>query len=140
MAFRDYISHNFGWKLLSLLLAALTWLMIQTAFKREQEAPLVTGASTKSFSMVPVTLLSGASNAGRFTVTPAMVKVSVSGKPEDLERLQLQDIKAFVDVTEPGDEVKFRKTIQVQTPKDLTAAAEPPMANVERTSVANDQN
>jgi hypothetical protein len=140
MAFRDYISHNFGWKLLSLLLAALTWLMIQTAFKKEQESPVVTGASTKSFPMVPVTLLSAASNAGRFTVAPATVTVKVSGKQEDLERVQVQDIKAFVDVTETGDEVKFRKTIQVQAPKDLNAAAEPPMANVERVSSANDQN
>jgi hypothetical protein len=137
MAFRDYILHNFWWKLLSLLLAALTWLTIQTDFKKEEQlrdTPVVTGASSRKFPSVPVTLLSSAVNAGRFTVTPVMVTVEVSGKLEDLERLQVQDIKAYVDVTETDDEMKFRKTIQVQMPKDFRAVAVPPMASVERVS------
>ena len=73
MAFRDYILHNFWWKLLSLLLAALTWLTIETAFKKEEtlrDTPVVTGSSSRSFPSVAVTLLSSAANTGRYTVTP----------------------------------------------------------------------
>jgi YbbR domain-containing protein len=135
MAYRDYILHNFWWKLLSLLLAALTWLTIETAFKKEEtlrETPVVTGTSSRSFPSVAVTLLSSATNTGRFTVTPQAVTVEVSGKPEDLEKLQVQDIKVFVDITDTDDEIKFGKTIQVQAPRDFKAVALPPTASVER--------
>ena len=137
MAFRDYITHNFGWKLLSLLLAALTWLVIETKSGNEQklrDSPVVTGAPSRSFSAVPVTVLSSATNSGHFTVVPDTVTVKLTGKQEDLERLQLQDIRVFVDVTGTGDEIKFQKTIQVQAPKDFKATADPSVASVERSS------
>src|SRR5580698_6694677 len=107
MAYRDYILHNFWWKLLSLLLAALTWLTIETAFKNEEklrETPVVVGPSSRSFPSIPVTVLSSVANAGRFKVMPSTVKVEVRGSQEELESLQMQDIKAFVDVTDAGDE------------------------------------
>src|ERR1700677_5013352 len=109
MAYRDYILHNFWWKLLSLLLAALTWLTIETAFKKEEtlrETPVVTGTSSRSFPSVAVTLLSSAADTGRFTVTPQAVVVEVTGKQEDLEKIQVQDIKVFVDITDTDDEMK----------------------------------
>jgi YbbR domain-containing protein len=137
MGFSDAILHNFWWKLLSLLLAALTWLTIETAFKNEEklrETPVVVGPSSRSFPSIPVTVLSSVANAGRFKVMPSTVKVEVRGSQEELESLQMQDIKAFVDVTDAGDEMKFRKTIQLQTPKDVTALTVPVMASVERTS------
>src|SRR5579862_574591 len=121
MAFRDYITHNFGWKLLSLLLAGLTWLVIETETRNEQklhDSPVVPGESSRTFVSVPVTLLSSATNSGHFSVVPDTVKVIVLGKQEDLERLQLQDIRVLVDVTGTGDEIKFQKAIQVQAPKD----------------------
>ena len=139
MALRDYITHNFWWKLLSLLLAGLTWLTIETAFKKEEtlrETPVVTGTSSRNFPSVAVTLLSSAANTGRYTVTPQAVTVEVSGKLEDLKKLQVQDIKAYVDITDTDDEMKFRKTIQVQMPKDFKAVAVPPTASVERTNNA----
>lgn len=137
MAFRDYIVHNFWWKLLSLLLAALTWLTIETTFKNQEElkeTPVVTGASVRTFPAVPVAVMSSAVNAGRMTVKPATVKVEVSGKAEDLEKLQSQDVKAYVDVTDTDDEMKFRKTIQVQMPQNFKATAVPPVASIERTT------
>jgi YbbR domain-containing protein len=141
MPFRDYILNNLGWKLFSLFLAALTWLTIETTFKKEEkqteslrEAPVVNGSDTRSFPTVPVTLLTTATNAGRFKVTPVFVSVEVSGRREDLEKLQLPDIKAFVDVTETDDAKQFSKAIQVQTPKDFRTAAVPPKATIERIS------
>jgi YbbR domain-containing protein len=140
MAFRDYIVHNFGWKLLSLLLAALTWLVIETDTRKEQklhDSPVVTGAPSRTFSGVPVTVLSPAASTGRFSVAPETVMVTIFGKQEDLERLQLQDIRVFVDVTGTGDEIKFQKKIQVQAPKDFKATANPENVSVERSSNIN---
>jgi YbbR domain-containing protein len=140
MAFRDYITHNFGWKLLSLVLAGLTWLVMESKSGNEQklrEAPVETGAKWRTFATVPVTVLSSATNSGHFAVVPDVVAVTVFGKQEDLERLQVQDIRVFVDVTGMGDEIKFQKTIQVQAPKDFKATADPPVASVERSSNIN---
>ncbi len=67
MAYRDYILHNFWWKLLSVLLASLTWLTIETAFQKDQnlrETPVVT-SSRRIFPAVPVTLMTSAVNANQ---------------------------------------------------------------------------
>ncbi len=125
MAFREYILNNFWWKLLSLLLAALTWLTIETAFQKDEarrQSPVVT-SSTRTFSMVPITLMIPATNSNRFQINPATVSVEVSGKANELLTLQIQDIKAFVDVSDAGDQKQFRRPIQTQLPGDLKVAS-----------------
>lgn len=125
MALRDYIVYNFWWKLLSLLLAALTWLTIETAFKKDEaqrQSPVVT-TSTRTFAAVPIILLMPTTNTNRFTVNPTTVSVEVSGTASELFSLQLQDIKAFVDVSDAGDQKQFRRPIQAQLPADLKVAS-----------------
>ena len=121
MALRDYILHNFWWKLSSLLLAALTWLTIQTSFRRDQnlqETPVVT-SSKRTFPAVPVTLLNSPANSNRFHIDPTTVAVDVSGTASELSRLQETQIRAYVDVSNAGDEMQFRRNIQAQVPGGL---------------------
>jgi YbbR domain-containing protein len=125
MAFREYILNNFWWKLLSLLLAALTWLTIETAFKKDEaqrQSPLVT-SSTRTFSMVPITLMIPATNSNRYQINPTMVSVEVRGNTNELSTLVVQDIKAFVDVSDAGDQKQFRRPIYAQLPGDLKVAS-----------------
>lgn len=125
MAYREYILNNFWWKLLSLLMAALTWLIIETAFKKDEaqrQSPVVT-TSTRTFAMVPITLMMPTTNTNRFTVNPAAVSVEVSGNANELLSLRMQDIKAFVDVSDAGDQKQFRRPIQTQLPGDLKVAS-----------------
>jgi len=136
MALRDYIQHNFWWKLLSLLLAALTWFTIQTAITKDQsmqqQSPVIT-VSTRSFPAIPVTLMTTAANTNRFKLNPTTVSVEVSGQAGTLEKLQPKDITAFVDVSEAGEEKQFRKDIQVQVPKEVKLARVNPLyTSVER--------
>jgi YbbR domain-containing protein len=135
MAARDYILNNFSWKLLSLLLAALTWLAINTAFKKEeslQRSPVVS-TNKRSFLDVPVTLLTASSNTNRFRTTPQTVAVEVGGTAIELPMLQAKDIQAFVDVTDAGDEKQFRKVIQIQLPREYSVVSvNPTNASVER--------
>jgi len=135
MAFRGYILNNFWWKLLSLLMAALTWLTIETAFKKDEarrQSPVIT-SSTRTFAAVPITLLMPATNTNRFVVNPSTVSVEVSGVANELLALQLQDIKAFVDVTDAGDQKQFRRTIQAQVPEGLKVAGlNPTNASIDR--------
>src|SRR5258708_17923778 len=115
MAKRDLILHNFGWKLLSLLLAGLTWMAIWTALQKDrqkerllQESPVV---STRSFA-VPITLLTRTASAGQFVVTPASAEVEVSGKARDPEKLQVPQLYPFVEFTDAPEVKQFLPTIQ----------------------------
>lgn len=135
MAMRDYILHNFWWKLLSLLLAALTWLTIQTALQRERNLPPVVGSYSKTFPAVPITLMTAPTNTSRFNVTPTTVKVDISGPEDQLSKLQESDVHAFVDLTDVGDEKQLRRPIQAQVPKGLKVdSLQPANASVERIS------
>ncbi len=135
MPLRGYILNHFWWKLLSLLLAALAWLTINTAFQKEeslQTSPVVT-TSKRPFDMVPITLLTSPFNTNRFRTYPETVSVEIGGTASGLEKLQPAQIQAFVNLTEAGDEKQFRKLIQIQVPRDFTVVSlTPTNASVER--------
>ena len=140
MPLRDYVLNNLWWKVLSLLLAAFTYLTIQTAFQKDQnlrETP-VEGSFTRSFPSVPVTLLSSALNPARFQVDPPTVTVKVSGAREALARLAERQVHVFVDVSDARDEKQFRRTIQAQVPDGLQVdGLSPSNAIVERVTLPN---
>ncbi len=135
MASRDYILHNFWWKLLSLLLAALTWLTIETAFQKDEarrQSPMV-NTHMRPFAAVPITLLTPVTNTNRFKVNPTTVSVEVNGEATELYALQVQDIEAFVDVTDAGDQKEFRRPIRVRVPGNLKVGSlNPTNASVDR--------
>src|SRR5579884_2660591 len=115
MAMRDYVLHNFWWKLLSLLLAALTWLTIRTALIREQQlrqTPVTSKGFERDFPDVPITVLTTPTNTSHFRLSPATAKVDVSGPAEQLQKLQKQDIHAYIDLSDVGDEKELRRPIQ----------------------------
>jgi YbbR domain-containing protein len=139
--FDDYIAHNFGWKLISLLVAGLTWITINKAFHRDEtrvenlkDAPVI-GTFTRKFPEVPVTVLMSATNTNRYVVTPMAVAVDLSGDNEtDLKNLPLSKVVATVDLTGAGDEKEFRRRIIVLAPAAniRVSGYGPAMAGVER--------
>jgi YbbR domain-containing protein len=138
MASRNIILHNFGWKLLSLLLAALTWLTIETDFQRnEHRAEASREVVTESrlpFYGIPVTLMNSPANTNRYAISPELVTVEVGGEDgKELGDLQSRKVEAFVDVTDAEDEKQFRRPIQVSVPRDFTVlSVVPSNASVER--------
>ncbi len=137
MSLRGYILDHFWWKLLSLLLATLAWLTINTAFEKAKEVSLQTSpvvtSSMRNFTMVPITLLTSTFNTNRFRTYPETVSVDVGGTAGDLEKLQPGQIQAFVNLTDAGDEKQFRKPIQIQVPRDFAVMnITPTNASVER--------
>jgi hypothetical protein len=138
MASRNIILNNFWWKLLSLLVAALAWFLIETEVqKSEQQAKAMEEVETDSrrpFYGIPVTLLTSPANTNRFTISPEVVSVEVGSKDNKaLDDLQARRIQAFVDVTDAEDEKQFRKPIQIQVPGDfIVLAVAPTNAIVDR--------
>jgi YbbR domain-containing protein len=120
MALRDIIVHNFWWKMLSLLVAGMAWLTIQfTVFQKVKPVPQspVVKTLTYNFTAVPVTLLAAPSNTSRFKVSPETVSVSVSGAENVMQKLKPEEVKAYVDVSDAGDERFFRRPVQAQIPR-----------------------
>jgi YbbR domain-containing protein len=88
MRLRDLVLHNFWWKLLSLLVAVLMWLTIQTAFRRDQalrESPVM-NSDTRSFPLVPVTILTSTPNPYHYDADPVTVAVEISGSADECMR------------------------------------------------------
>ena len=141
--FDDYVVHNFGWKFLSVVVAALTWLTIEKAFHRDEkrvenlkEAPVV-GTFTRTFPEVPVTVLISAANTNKYRVTPPVVTVELGGDDEnELKNLPLAKVVATVDLTDAGVEKEFRRRIIVPAPSPhiRVSAFSPGIAGVERTT------
>jgi hypothetical protein len=138
MASRNIILDNFWWKLLSLLIAALAWFLIETEVqKSEQQAKAMEEVETDSrrpFYGIPITLLTSPGNTNRFQVTPEVVSVEVGSKDSKaLDDLQARRVEAFVDVTDAEDEKQFRRPVQIQVPAEFVVlAVAPTNASIER--------
>ena len=137
MPARNLILNNFWWKLLSLLLAALTWLTIQTALERDKslrETPVV-GSFSRSFPAVPITILTSSTNTNHYRVEPATALVDISGPAEQLKKLQEHEIHVYIDVSDAGDEKLFRRPVQSLVPHELKVDnLSPTITSVERTT------
>jgi YbbR domain-containing protein len=137
MAARDLVFNNFWWKLLSVLLAALAWITIDATLRKDSEQTQVITSSHREFTPIPITLLTSPRNTNQFRINPALVSVDISGNADDLKKLQIDQIEAFVDATTIQDEKEVRKEIQVRTPPDVRVEkVEPAFADLERISIA----
>lgn len=133
---RKLILENIWWKLFSLVLATLVWLAINTSNERnkaeEKLSPVIT-VSTRTLPSVPITLMMAPGNTNQFHLNPSTIAVEVSGGPDALEKLQADQINAFVDVTHIEEEKEVSKDIQVQAPRGFVIKSfKPPRTSVER--------
>ena len=130
----DFITHNIGWKILSLVLAGLAWFVINKTISDNgpMQAPVITTIPA-SFAEVPVALMGSATNTNHYRIMPENVAIEVSGTEQDVKRLQLRQVHAYVDITDAGDDSSFRKTVMVQIAGDCKVLnVTPPTARIER--------
>ncbi|MBI3848947.1 MAG: hypothetical protein HY298_01465 [Verrucomicrobia bacterium] len=134
MSLRDYIQNNHWWKLVSLLLATLTWFTIHTALNRDQklqDSPIST-VKTRVFPAMPITIMTAASDARGFKISPEQVLVKVIGKEEKLATLLPQEIGVFVNLTRNQSAIRLRKDVQVRVPDGvIVVSVDPDKVDVE---------
>jgi hypothetical protein len=128
MPSRNLILHNFWWKAVSLLLAILVWVMlnslIQTDVRREEALKSVETANSRWIEEVPITLLLPPSSTNRFIVTPETVAVNVGADNSKLlGDLQTRQVEAFVDVRDVEDQKQVKKPVQIHVPAELSVLA-----------------
>jgi hypothetical protein len=123
---RHLIQHNFWWKLISVMLAAVVWWRIHPLTQETKKRPGAAEAeltTTREFTL-PVRVLTSARNPRGYAVTPGEVTVTVSGPSLAILALKPETIHVYVDVdawqasgqdlaeiwVNPPDEVKWART------------------------------
>jgi hypothetical protein len=118
---RDLIFKDFGWKLFSMLLAIGIWITVKTVSSEiPKDVGPLGGWETRSFTNLPVLVMSAAADVREFKIDPNSVEVSVSGRPEIMAALQRKDIQAVIDLTEIEYARSLRKRVTVSAPPGVT--------------------
>lgn len=111
MAWPRLITHNLGWKLASLCFATLVWFTIHYGVQNRFKP-----GARRTFSNVPITVMTTANETRTFRVEPDAVQLVVRGEGTFLRDLRPSDVTAFVDLTGVTEAKALRKRIQVHTP------------------------
>ena len=129
MAMREWITKDLAWKLFSLALAIAIWLTIR--HETATSASPFGAWTTRTFTNLPVLVVSSAADVREFKVDPGRVAVTVSGRPEIVAALQENEIRVIVDLTEIETARVLRKRVDVSAPPGVTfVRVVPPQVDV----------
>lgn len=115
--FQNLFFTDFWLKLFSLVLAVLIWITVHLAISNEaspvsQFSPRV----ARTFTDLPVVLLSSAADVHTFRVTPDRVEVTVQAERQIMDKLLAKDIRVLVDVTDIEEARDVRIRVEVTAP------------------------
>ena len=124
----DWLTKDFHWKAFSLLMAVGIWLTVS----RESPVPVQSGNSTKNpYLDIPVVAISANSNVHQAQIYPQNVTVTISGDPEAVNRLQRNQIHAFINLTGLSSAENLSQDVEVALPQGITLVAiDPPQVTV----------
>lgn len=121
---RELVFKDIWLKLFSLGLAILVWFTLNSmANQKEGLTPRslpLQQMEQRTFSNVPVAVVSSADDSRTFHINPKQVDVTVQGEPNVIKSLYNHDIRVLVDLTGIGAAHDLRKRIEVSTPAGVT--------------------
>ncbi len=134
MPLRDIVTRDFGWKLLSLALAAGIWVTVKTVSSETATTASVNPLAawkTRPFTNLPVIVMSAAADPREFKVKPDTVDVTVRGSPDVIDGLAEKEIHVTVDLTGIESAQDLSKRIDVSAPPGVTLVrVVPPQVDV----------
>ncbi len=116
---KNLVLKDFWLKLFSIVLATLIWFTINIAIQNQVSpaAALPLGRTEqRTFSNLPVVILSSASDNRTVNVNPKEVEVTVEGDPKVLRSLYNPDLRVLVDLTGIEAAHDMRKRVEVSAP------------------------
>ena len=114
----DFITKDFGWKLASVILAIVIWVVV---FKYSGGAfESSTAPRENTYGDLQVAVFSTGGDSRAYKIAPQKVSVTVSGSDNAMANLQGNEIQPFVDVTGKEAAGSFRATVEVSLPKGVT--------------------
>ncbi|SRR5581483_1953075 len=114
----DFITKDFGWKLASVVLALVIWVVVFKYNGGAFESGIAPRENT--YGDLPVAVLSATGDPRAYKIAPQKVSVTVSGSDNVMNNLKGDDIQPFVDVTDKASAGSFRATVNVSLPKGVT--------------------
>ena len=124
--FRDILSRNFGWKLLSLALAIAIWVAVKTVSAERGNQ------TERAFLNLPAQIVSGTADVRTYKIEPSEVRVTIKGRPDTISSIAAREIKVFVDVTGIESAHNLIKQVDVALPNGVALVNVEP-ANVQIT-------
>lgn len=130
MNWQSLLRENRWQKLFALGLAVLIWFTVSST----QRLGLMDDAADgmRTFTQVPILLLSTATNIGHYQVTPATARVDLRGNPQKLRDVSLALIQVYVQLS---DDTIPSQTLGVRVnppPGTTVAKLEPNVVLVDR--------
>ena len=119
---RDIFIRDFGWKLFSLLLAAFIWLTVHKIIE-PKSANEPTGGMTLTYDNLPVLVVAAAADVHDFRLLQAGVSVTVSGPSDVIGKLQANQIRATVDLTDTSTVNTAKQRVNVSVPTGVTVVS-----------------
>lgn len=119
---RDLFIKDWGWKLFSLILAAGIWVTVHKIIEPKNNPATSTG-SILTYGNLPVFVVATAADVHLYRVEPNTVSVTVSGSPDAIAALQVNQIRATVDLTdiETAKDLKdLKRQVEVSAPSGIT--------------------
>jgi YbbR domain-containing protein len=121
---RELIFKDIWLKLFSLGLAVLVWFTLNSMANQKEgfvPRPLaLQPLEQRTFSNVPVAVVSSADDSRAFRINPKQVNVTVAGEPQVIKSLDNRNIRVLVDLTGIEAAHDLRKRIEVSTPAGVT--------------------
>lgn len=107
MNWRDFFTTNRWQKLFSLVLATMIWFAVSSGV---QLAPLMEdlGHDARQFEGLPITVLTQASDLGRYRVEPDRVTLVLRGDRVMLDAVEPVQLEVYVNLAEPGSRLATR--------------------------------
>ncbi|HPC59773.1 MAG TPA: CdaR family protein [Verrucomicrobiota bacterium] len=119
-ALRRLFVHDFWLKLFSLALATLIYLTIYYARDLAPSSPVPLVLESRTFTAIPVLVVSSAGDARNYKVIPKEAEVTVQGDARALQTLIARDIRLLVDMTGIEAAHGLRKRIEISTPPGIS--------------------
>lgn len=121
MALPRFLAHNLGWKIASVFLATLIWVVVRGGSQTRLRP-----SGQHLFPQQPVAVLAAADDPRRFRVEPEAVAVRVTGPRDVVRQLLAQEVRAFVDMTAVLDAQHSQKRVLVLLPPGFTVTSVTP--------------
>lgn len=111
---------NFGWKLLSLILAVVIWLTIR-AFRNEQDV------TERLFPNLSIKIVSGTADVRAFQADPPLGSVTLRGRSGLINRLDAREVHLLTDVSLVDTTQPSRHHLVVTVPNGVTVVRTEPL-------------
>jgi len=128
---RDWITTDFTWKLLSLILAVALWITIHNLRDTPEAVVPFATVSTVTFTNLPVFAVSTGADVHNAQVVPNLINVKVSGPSDIMAGLQKNEIHATVNLTGTDSARGLSLNVEVSTPPGVAVGEiAPPRVSV----------